>query len=136
MIRKPDQKVIRKTYQRANEKRFARIPLTVLQDGALSLSARCIYAILSVHVWQGTTAKIGQRRIADLLQIRQATVSAALKELAERGHIEVKSGKDGAKDRGLYCLLSPIFGQKQRAGVDEVISSPSGNRRLASVRTA
>ena len=38
--------------------------------------------------------------------------------------------------RETFVLTSLVFGQKQRAGVEEVISSPSKGRRFASVRTA
>ena len=40
------------------------------------------------------------------------------------------------KARRIYHLQSAVFGQKQRAGIEEVISSPSGGRRLATVRRA
>jgi hypothetical protein len=38
-------------------------------------------------------------------------------------------------ERELYVLTSMAFGQKQRAGIEEVISGPSRTPRLASMRT-
>lgn len=110
-----------------------RLPDSVLYDSGLSLACRCVYAVLAGTVYQGTVAKMGQRRISKLLGIHQETVALALRDLAARGHITV-SGK--GNDRRTCHLHSDVFGQKQRAGIEEVISSPSGGRRLATVRRA
>ena len=110
-----------------------RLPDSVLFDRSLSLACRCVYAVLAGAVHQGTVAKMGQRRISKLLGIHQETVALALRELAERGHITVSGN---GNYRRTYHLHSDVFGQKQRAGVEEVIGSPSGGRRLATVRRA
>jgi hypothetical protein len=47
-------------------------------------------------------------------------------------HISIRGS---GKGRRIYHLRSLVFGQKQRAGIEEVISSPSRTPRLASVRT-
>lgn len=89
--------------------------------------------MLAGAVHQGNVASIGQRRIAEKLHLNRETVGKALRELEARGHVKVaKLGKQ----RNCYVLNSNIFGQKQRAGVEELISAPSGHRRLATVRTA
>jgi hypothetical protein len=61
------------------------------------------------------------------------TVNVAIHELEDRQHIAITG--DG-KARRMYHLSSSVFGQKQRAGVEEVISSPSRTPRLASTRWA
>jgi hypothetical protein len=76
---------------------------------------------------------MGQRRISKLLGIHQETVALALRDLAARGHITITGS---GNRRRTYHLHSGVFGQKQRAGVEEVISSPSRGRRFASVRSA
>jgi len=97
----------------------------------LSVTARCVYGVLARHAFQGTTANIGQRRIATLLGVHLGTVNRSLHELEEGMHIDIR-GK--GKDRRIYHLRSLVFGQKQRDGIEEVISSPSRTPRLASVR--
>ena len=106
---------------------------SVLFDEGLSVTARCVYAVLSRYVYQGATVKIGQRRIAKLLGVHVETVNVAIHELEDRRHIAIQGE---GKARLLYHLSSFVFGQKQRAGVEEVISSPSRMRRFASVRRA
>jgi hypothetical protein len=129
---KSGQEVSGKSGQNAIEK-YARVPDSVLHDRALSPTARCIYATLSRYTYQGTTVSIGQRRIAGILGLHQETIGVGIRELENRKHIVIK-GK--GKARRLYHLQSSVFGQKQRAGIEEVISSPSRTPRLASVRTA
>jgi hypothetical protein len=57
----------------------------------------------------------------------------AIHELEDRQHISIR-GK--GRTRRVYHLWSSVFGQKQRAGIEEVISSPSRTLRLASTRNA
>ena len=113
--------------------KYARVPDSVLRDGGLSASARCVYAVLSRYTYQGMTVSIGHRRIAGILGLHKETVGTAIHELEEGKHIVIR-GK--GKARRIYHLQSAVFGQKQRAGIEEVIGSPSGGRRSASVRGA
>ena len=129
---KSGQKVGGKSGQSVPEK-YARIPDSVLHDRVLSATARCVYALFSRYTYQGTTVSIGHRRIAGILGLHKETVGIAVRELEERKHIVIK-GK--GKARRVYHLQSPVFGQKQRAGIEEVISSPRRTPRLASVRGA
>jgi hypothetical protein len=129
---KSEQKVYGKSEQSEAEK-YARMPESVLFDGGLSVTARCVYGVLARYVYQGTAVKIGQRRIAKLLGVHVETVNLAIHELEERQHIAIRGE---GKARRIYHLMSFVFGKKQRAGVEEVISSPSGGRRLATVRSA
>jgi len=129
---KSGQQVGAKSGQSVVEK-YARVPDSVLRDDALSASARCVYAVLARYTFQGTTVSIGHRRIAGILGLHKETVGTAIHELEEGKHIVIR-GK--GKARRIYHLQSAVFGQKQRAGIEEVISSPSGGRRLATVRRA
>ncbi len=126
---KSEQKVFAKSEQSRVEK-YARTPDSVLFDKGLSITARCVYGVLARHAFQGTTANIGQRRIANLLGVHLGTVNRSLHELEERQHIAIRGS---GKGRRIYHLCSLVFGQKQRVGVEEVISSPSRTPRLASV---
>ena len=129
---KTEQKVYGNSEQGEAEN-YARMPESVLFDEGLSVTARCVYGVLARYVYQGTTVRIGQRRIAKLLGLHVETVNLAVHELEDRQHIVIR-GK--GKARRLYHLASFVFGKKQRAGIEEVISSPSGGRRFASVRRA
>ena len=128
---KSDQKVNGRSAQFGEK--YARVPDSVLFDSELSSSARSVYGVLARYTYQGTTVRIGQRRIARLLGIHQETVNNGLREFEGRKHIAIRGN---GKARRFYHLYSPVFGQKQRAGYEEVIRSPSGGRRLVTVRTA
>jgi len=128
---KSEQKVYGKSEQGGAEK-YARLPDSVLCDHHLSVTARCVYGVLARYAYQGTTVKIGQRRIARHLGIHVETVNLAIHELEDRRHIAIRGL---GKARRTYHLRSSVFGQKQRAGIEEVISSPSRTPRLASVRS-
>lgn len=102
----------------------------MLHDSELTACARCVYAELASWVFEGRIAKIGQRKIAQLLGFHQETVSLAILELAKRNHIRI--GRDGNGKRQAYELLSPAFGQKQ--GKRDIIrSAPSGVPRYVSL---
>ena len=128
---KSAQNVYGKSAQSGIEK-YARLPDSVLFDRGLSMTARSVYGVLARHAFQGTTANIGQRRIAKLLGVHAETVNLAIHELEACKHIRVRGT---GKARRIYHLCSLVFGQKQRAGIEEVISSPSRTPRLASVRS-
>jgi hypothetical protein len=127
---KSEQKVYGNSEQIPAEK-YARLPDSVLCDSRLSATARCVYGVLARYAYQGTTVKIGQRRIARLLGVHVETVNLAVHELEGRGHIAIRGA---GKARHIYHLWSSVFGKKQRAGVEEVIGSPSGLPRLASIK--
>ena len=63
-----------------------------------------------------------------------ARISRRLKVLESRGHITAQKCGDGK--RSFYLLNSEVFGQKQRDGVKEIVSSPRGGRRMVSVGAA
>lgn len=131
--------VSEKTGQKVSEKtghaidwdknHFARTGESVLYDHRLSFSARCIYSTLARHTKQGTVARIGIRRIANLLGADKSTVSKGLAELENLGHIAIHGT---GRDRRTYHLTSSLFGQKQRSGITETAPAPSGGRRLVS----
>ena len=127
---KTEQNVYGKSEQGDAEK-YARLPESVLFDNNLSVTARCVYGVLARYAYQGTTVRIGQRRVAKLLGLHVETVNVALHQLESCEHIAIRGG---GKDRRTYHLQSRVFGQKQRDGIREVIRSPSRMPRLASVR--
>ena len=101
-------------------------------DPELKLLDIRVYCILAGSVWQGTTAKMGTRLLAAWTGASRRLVVESLQRLESRGHLQKAAERRG--QRQTYVLTSPVFGQKQRTGVEEVISSPSRTPRLASVR--
>jgi len=112
---------------------YARIPREVVCDPGLESLDVQVYCMLAGSVWQGTTAKIGTRLIARSAHASRRLVIASLRRLEARGHVQKAVVRRG--ERELYILTSLVFGQKQRAGIEEVISSPIRTPRLASVRS-
>ena len=113
---------------------YARVPREVVCDPGLEVLDIRVYCMLAGPVWQGTTAKIGTRLIAGSIHASRRLVIDSLRRLEARGHIQKATVRRG--EREIYVLNSLVFGQKQRAGIEEVISSPSRTPRLASVRRA
>jgi hypothetical protein len=111
-----------------------RVPASVLLDPSIDPLAARIYGILSLSVWQGNQSYIGMRLLAELCKTSPATVLRRLKVLESRGHIMAQKCGDGK--RSFYLLNSEVFGQKQRDGVKEIVSSPRGGRRMVSVEVA
>jgi hypothetical protein len=111
---------------------YARTPKTVLTDTALSDRSVRVYGVLAMSVFQGNVARVGLRRIGKLIGCSRNSAHRAIQELVNQGHIS--AGAVNAGERSYYVLNSMLFAQKQRAGVDEVVSYP--HRRLVSVRTA
>src|SRR5947207_13168042 len=97
----------------SGQEHYSRIPDSVLEDKKCSASARCVYAFLAGRAFQGSTARVGQRRIATRLGFHQETVGRALQKLEARGHISVFGH---GRARRAYHLNSNVFGTKQRAG--------------------
>lgn len=109
---------------------YGRIPREVLTDCELGAAAVRVFGYLALNVRQGAVARVGQRRIAEQIGMDRGTVAAALLDLVSRGHVTIAAAKRGARQG--YVLNSPVFSQKQ-GRVTEVVSSPSGGRRYASV---
>lgn len=114
--------------------RYARVPFDVLADKRISARAVRVYAVIAGSAWQGNFAQVGKRRLSELAACSERLAVAAVKELVNAGHIERSQVKRG--QRAGYLLTSPVFGQKQRDGVKEIVSSPRGGRRMVSVGVA
>lgn len=109
--------------------RYGRIPKEVLEDKRLSDGAVRIYGVLAMWVFQGNVARKGVRDIANKTGKSRTTVHRRIQELIQAGYViagEVSNGK-----RAYYSLTSGIFGQKQRAGVEEVVWLNERPRRVS-----
>lgn len=111
--------------------RYARVPTSVIHDVMLGAASIAVFSEMALWVFQGTTCSIGQRAIAKRLGLSRNTVSEAIKNLVERGHVEMCRPESRGR-RPVYVLTSQIYGQKQ-GKESVVVSSPSGGRRFASI---
>lgn len=111
---------------------YARLPLSVLMDKALTDADVRVYAGLAAVVWQGTTERESYQEISELAGVSERQARRSIKALVAAGLISAApSNRRGS--RGVFSLASPVFGQKQRAGVTTVVSSPSRGTRYASL---
>lgn len=124
------EKSSQKVAEKSSHSGYARLPREIVTDTSLSHSAVRVYAFIALNVKHGTAARLGQRLIAKKTGMDRGTVATAITELVQRNHI-VAAGT-GAR-RKMYHLTSLVFGQKQRDGVTEVVSAPSGGQRYASI---
>lgn len=109
--------------------RYARIPEAVIGDSALKSLDIHVYAALSLWVFQGRTAQVGTRWIAEKVSADRKRVLNSLKRLQAAGHVTASAEKG---KRTVYVLTSPVFGQKQ--GKERiVVRGKSGGKVLASV---
>jgi hypothetical protein len=118
---------------------YARVPWEVVCDRRLKPLDIRVYCMISGPTFQATTAKVGTRRIADCVHASRRLVIGSIRRrsirrLEDCGHI--KRGKPIRGRREVYVVTSDVLGRKQRAGIEEVISSPSRTPRLASTRRA
>lgn len=114
---------------------YARLPLSVLMDKALTDADVRVYAGLAAVVWQGTTERESYQEISELAGVSERQARRSLKTLVAHGLVlAARSNRRGA--RGMFSLTSPVFGKKRDSDRDEVVSSPSRGRRLAVARTA
>lgn len=93
--------------------RYGRVPKEVLRDSKLKNFAKVVYGELAMACFEGPQCTIGQRELARRLGKSQAQVSICVKNLVERGHIEVKlpEGEERTRRgvRKVYRMTSPIF---------------------------
>jgi hypothetical protein len=112
---------------------YSRVPREVAEDRRLKARDIRVYSVLAGFCWQGNVSQVGKRRIARLAACAERLVVESLKRLEATGHLQKNPGRRRGQ-RGRYVLTSAVFGQKQRAGVEEVAAGPGGRLRLVSVR--
>ena len=112
--------------------KYARTPWEVMTDPELGNLDIRVYGMISGSTYQGSTSKVGTRRIAGCIHASRRLVVESIHRLERLGHLKICNQMHGR--RAVYLLTSEVFSQKQRAGVEEIVSGPGGSLRLASVR--
>ena len=90
-----------------NEKRFARIPVTVLDDEQLTPTDKLVYARLALLCWGGNIALVSQRSLSKAAHMDRRNLKRSLDNLARRGHISRAVGRMSRKT--VFQLNSPVF---------------------------
>ncbi len=110
---------------------YGRVPASVSLDMSISSDAARVYSILSLNTYQGNTSALGMRQLGKLMKKSAATMMRRVDELIKAGHLKVSETEANGR-RAIYVFTDPCFGQKQRAGMKEVSTGPSGGQRLVS----
>ena len=108
--------------------RYARVPQEVYTNSRLDARDVRVYCALASACWQRAIAQVGKRFLASQCQCAERKVIGSLKNLEAAGHIRECPSRGG--QRAQYELVSPVFGQKQRAGINVIVPSLEGQPRL------
>lgn len=105
--------------------------MAVLWDENLKRADAHVYAVLARAVWEGRTASIGLRRIAEQSRMTYRCAQESMSRLIKHGHVKLYKGKGERPGmRAIYFLTSPLFGSKQ-GKVDTVSYGPNGPRLVS-----
>lgn len=116
-----------------SDRAYGRVPLRVNADPRLSGSDVRVYTAIAGYVFQGNVCHESYAALAGAACTSRRQVIRSVRRLIECGHIKAENPKKTRSKRWLM-LMSPVFAQKQRAGIEEVAEAPSGGRRLVSTR--
>ena len=87
--------------------RFARIPETLLNDPALTLTDLKVFGQMAMLCIDTNIVTIGQRRLAELTRLEKRNLVRSLDNLAKLGYVSRAIGF--LSGRTVYQLNSPIF---------------------------
>lgn len=88
---------------------FTQVP-NMLLNQPISSNAKVVYAKLLSYAWYNNRVFKGQKRMSEEIGISQASISLAIKELANEGWLEVK--RRGQGDTNIYILKYRIIPKK------------------------
>jgi len=93
---------------------FAVIPSVVMQDPALSMSARMLYGIITWRCNDKSYCWASNRTLGTVLGLSAKRVSALVSELEAQGHIETEIVKDSETGAVKYRYIYPIVKSSRR----------------------
>jgi hypothetical protein len=123
-----------KSLHQFGDRSYGRVPMQVNSDKRLSGSDVRVLCGIAYYVHQGNTCRESYSTLAVASGVSRRQVVTSVARLRKFGWIE-QPDQDERKRQWLM-LTSPVFGQKQRAGVEETVSvGPASlpRRRLATV---
>jgi hypothetical protein len=100
-----------------NRSPFAKIgPEPIIDDPRMTLEHLRVYWALASSVPKGgDRCKVGQRLVARIVKLSQATVSRRIGDLVRWGHLEVETSEPGKRAR--YILKSVAFQIKPKESI-------------------
>lgn len=81
---------------------FTQVPNMVLNSKGLSFAAKVVYAKLLSYAWNNDRVFPGQVRMAEEIGSKRSTINKAVKELEEKGWLEID--RRGQGQTNIYTL--------------------------------
>lgn len=100
---------------------FTQISNAILRDASLSAGARLTYAMLSSFAWQSDECWVGQKKLGDLVGVKERAIRGYLEELERVGLLEIT--QRGLQKPNLYTLFGADPERHSDAGQDRHDSS-------------
>lgn len=98
------------------QKGFTQLPNAILRDASLSAGARLTYAMLSSFAWQDDECWVGQKKLGELVGVKERAIRGYLGELEEAGLLEIT--QQGLQKPNLYTLFGADPDRHSDAGPD------------------
>lgn len=98
------------------QKGFTQIPNAILRDSTLSAGARLTYAMLSSFAWQSDECWVGQKKLGDLVGVKDRAIRNYIEELEAAKLLEVT--QQGLQKPNLYTLFGADPDRHTDAGPD------------------
>lgn len=100
---------------------FTQIPNAILRDPSLSAGARLTYAMLSSFAWQSDECWVGQKKLGELVGVKDRAIRNYLEELEAAGLLEIT--QQGLQKPNIYTLFGADPDRHTDAGPDRHDSS-------------
>ncbi|MSP12832.1 MAG: helix-turn-helix domain-containing protein [Chloroflexi bacterium] len=88
---------------------FTQVPNCLLNNFELTFAAKVVYSKLLSYAWNNNRVFPGQERMAEEIGSRKSTINKAVKELEQKGWIEIE--RRGQGQTNIYTLqyrINPI----------------------------
>jgi hypothetical protein len=95
---------------------FTQIPNVILRDASLSAGARVTYAVLQSFAWQADECWVGQKKLGELVGVKERSIQNYLGELTAAGLLEIK--RQGLNKVNRYVLFGAPLDTHVGAGPD------------------
>lgn len=82
---------------------FTQISNAILRDASLSAGARLTYAMLSSFAWQSDECWVGQKKLGDLVGVKERAIRGYLEELEAAGMLTIT--RQGLQKPNIYTLF-------------------------------
>lgn len=95
---------------------FTQIPNVILRDASLSAGARLTYAMLSSFAWQSDECWVGQKKLGELVGVKDRAIRGYLEELEDAALVSIT--QQGLQKPNIYTLFGADPDRHSDAGPD------------------